>query len=95
MLLPALPPLPSLHRVRARLPSRQLPGEILIDLDARAHWPLSRWSGRSVVDRFRRKFQRGFDVAARDLRPGVESPSATLPTITLTSTRVLLMHGSP
>ena len=43
--LPALP-----HYRRCIVSARDcqvgnLPGQILIDLDARTHWPLSRWSG--------------------------------------------------
>jgi hypothetical protein len=66
MLLPALPPLPSLHRVRARLPSRQLPGEILIDLDVCAHRLPLRWSGRKseLFPRFRGEFHGALDVIA-------------------------------
>ena len=54
----------------------------------------------SVVYGFGRELQGGLNVIANQLRPCVDdllglSPSAMLATITLTGTRVPLMHGSP
>jgi len=79
-----------------------LPREILVDLNVRNHRPLVRWRGtKSAL----------FTASAANLRAALMSssvscghasmicrgvsPSAMLATITLTGTRVPLMHGSP